>query len=376
MAFFKKNKTTLSHLDNISEIDPILDFEQFKKIVANYKKIHEHGWLGINEIGGDSPLYGHLKSLCTYSGKRYRDFYRLLFPAIEHGIKWLNASSYSEFLPYIHCMISQGSYRHSSIRRKSNIPHYVIGPYIHYSNSYYDNATLQSLKKKYGKVLLVFPAHTYEFATISYAKKEYVTALMEKLARNFDSVIVSAYWNDADDPLFSYFKSLGAIIVSSGLREDFNFLPRLKSLLLLSDATTGNSLGTNIGYSIYLNKPFFFFDGNKNIHFQDSTYSATKSKDISKELKSIYDYGKNIFSNADSLSSISSEQRQFYEKYWGGESYIKSPKEIDALFNISSQALKASHGNTSTLQSIYSNNLVYSFPEQSLEYQLLKEALM
>lgn len=375
LAFFNKNRRTLKTLKYISQIDPIFDFEEFKETVVEYKNTRKPGWLGINEIGGDSPLYGHLKNLCEYAGKKYHNYYRLLLPAIEHGIRWLDTSNKSDFLPYIHCIVSQGPYRHSSIRKRSNIPHYIIGPYIHYSNSYYDNPTLEKLKKRYGKVLLVFPAHTYEFATISYAKKEYVNKLMNKVAAHFDSVIVSAYWNDVDDPLFSYFKSSGAYIVSSGLREDLNFLSRLKSLLMLSDATTGNALGTNIGYSIYLNKPFIYFDGNSDIDFKDSTYSTFESKNKSEQLDSIYSYGKSIFNNSADFGTFSQQQKLFYEKYWGGESYIKSPEEINAIFNISSKALKRSHGNTHSLQLIYNQELINSIPEDSLEFQLLNNAL-
>ena len=374
-AFFKKNKLALDNIRHISHIDPILEFEDFKKEVIRYKNAHRTRWLGINEIGGDSPLYGHLNSLCEYAGRKYHDYYRLFLPAIEHGIGWLDSPNVSEFPSFVHCIISQGPYRHNYIRRQSNMPHYIIGPYIHYSNPYYSDTNLNILKKKLGKTLLVFPAHTYEFATISYAKKKYVNDLMKGIAKDFDSIIVSAYWNDVDDPLFSYFKTAGAYIVSSGLREDFNFLPRLKSLLLLTDVTTGNSLGTNIGYSIYLGKPFIYFDGNNNIDFKDSSYSKLKSTNISKQLDSIYNYGKSIFIDTNNYKIASPQQKSFYLKYCGGKKYIKSPEEVNALFNISFKALKASYGDTRSLQHVYSQKIANTLPENTTESQLLKEAL-
>lgn len=353
--FCHRNSKTKKALKSLFAIDPIKDFDSFRKAVIDFKQTKTKAeWLGLNEIAGDSSLYGHLHALCQYANIQYRDHSRLLLPAIEHGISWIDKEMPSDSFPYTHCIVSQGPYRHSAIRKQApSIPHYIIGPYIHYAKSYYSKEELTAIKKIWGKTLLVFPAHTYESSRNEYSQEQYVANLLKELSSHFDTIVVSSYWNDVDDPIISLFASYGAIIVSSGMREDFNFLPRLKSLIWLADATTGNVLGTNVGYSLYYNKPFLFFDGNSNVYFKDSTYTSQENDHISKEIKRINEYGAQLFNTLEPDKITQSHQMTFYERYWGGDSYILSPAEMKALFAISKKALNYTHGNISLFAKAY-----------------------
>lgn len=372
--FCKKNTQTIKALRPIFEIDPILDFEHFKNAVEMFKaRKKQDEWLGINEIGGDSPLYGHLYSLCKYANVKQSKNTRLLLPSIEHGITWLDEINPETLLPYIHCVISQGSYRHNSIRKSSAIPHYVIGPYIHYAQSCYSEQKLKEMKRKWGKTLLVFPAHTYELGKTSYSREKYVDGLLNKARNDFDTIVISAYWNDVNDPTISLFKSEGAIIVSSGLREDHNFLSRLKSLILLADATTSNTLGTNIGYSLYLEKPFLFFDAETDVRFSDLSCTEEKQYKTSSKLESVYREGKKIFSTLNPQDPELALQKHFYEKYWGGKLLIKSPEEIKTIILLSRQVIETTHGNVREFQNAYKK--ILSKTDNAIAYNLLSCAL-
>ena len=83
---------------------------------------------------------------------------------------------------------------------------------------------------------------------------------MNVLAKQYDTVMVSVYWNDVESKLYGMFEKCGAILVSSGFRGDKAFISRLKTLISLSDCVCGNAFGTHIGYAMYLNKPFIYIN--------------------------------------------------------------------------------------------------------------------
>lgn len=58
---FRHNRSIITASSQLEKIDPISDFELFKKEVITFKKkLARESWLGVNQIGGDSALYGHL----------------------------------------------------------------------------------------------------------------------------------------------------------------------------------------------------------------------------------------------------------------------------------------------------------------------------
>ena len=65
---FRHNRSIITASSQLEKIDPISDFELFKKEVITFKKkLARESWLGVNQIGGDSALYGHLNALQEYS---------------------------------------------------------------------------------------------------------------------------------------------------------------------------------------------------------------------------------------------------------------------------------------------------------------------
>lgn len=338
-------KTRLA-VESLANVDPIVDFESFKNGIVSLKRefIQSGKMFGLSGVASESLLYGHLRALVEYSGRTYDESQRLVLPNIEHGIGWLQRVPANVKQPYVHCAVSQGSYRSESIRgARSWLPHYVVGPYIHYASLCYSDAQIAALKERWGKTLLVFPAHTYELSEMSFGKERFVESVMDAYGSDFDTILVSAYWHDADDVLFELFQQKGATIVSSGMREDDRFISRLKTLILLSDAVVGNAIGTHIGYCMCLGKPFAFIESDDaKINDIGNAFKTEEER----ELASVQRQFEESFSSLSDKENKKASQVELYEKYWGGDSAIKTPEEVSCILDISQEVLKRSHGFT------------------------------
>ncbi len=355
----KRNRSLRRAFSKVYPIDPLADFDAFREAVIELKSsCHRYSdWLELSLPCADSLFYGHLRALAEYAGIPYNDDLRLLMPSIEHGIHWLDEPCSSDKLSYIHNIVSQGAYRHAAIRSSRSIPHYVIGPFIHYAQPSYNDAEISRLKASMGRTLLVFPSHTYEASDSSYGRKQYVESVMSRFGGSFDTVLVSCYWNDVEDEVFRIFQAEGAHIVSCGLRNDPQFLRRLKSILLLSDCVTGNSLGTHIGYCVHLKKPFILFDGeappriNEPLPFlAPNAKAAARKNDIVDAARKLFPYE----AATDERNSRPHQERNaFYALYWGGDCALKSPSEIKDIIAISEDMLAESHGRMGAFEVAY-----------------------
>lgn len=336
-------KTRLA-VESLANVDPIVDFESFKNGIVSLKRefIQPGKMFGLSGVASESLLYGHLRALVEYSGRTYDESQRLVLPNIEHGIGWLQRVPANVKQPYVHCAVSQGSYRSESIRgARSWLPHYVVGPYIHYAPLCYGDAQIAALKKRWGKTLLVFPAHTYELSEMSFGKERFVESVMDAYGSDFDTILVSAYWHDADDSLFKLFQQKGATVVSSGMREDSRFISRLKTLIMLSDAVVGNAIGTHIGYCMCLDKPFAFIESaDAKINDIGNAFKTEEER----ELMIVQNQFEDAFSSFSDKEEKKSIQEELYKTYWGGRDAIKTPEEVGRMLDISQEVLDRSKG--------------------------------
>lgn len=372
---FARNKRVESILDEASSIDPIEDFPAFREFVVKLKRdvIKEGAPLGFGRIASESLFYGHLKSLVNYSGESFDNGLRLLLPNIEHGIAWVQRVPANVLQPYVHCTVSQGAYRTDAIHAaRPWLPHYKVGPYIHYAEPFYSQQAMQSLKKKFGRTLLVFPAHTYELSHVDIAKELFVDSIFDKFASDFDTIVVSAYWHDADDELFRYFENRGAKVVSSGMRDDCNFIRRLKTIISLSDKAIGNALGTNIGYCEYLGVPFEMFKADStNIDDVGNAYTNEETAELARATNDV--------TKACSQPGDRTEFSRIYKSYWGGSESIKTQEEIRCILDISREVLDLSKGFTAKFPWAVSYVLDHARSENShdcaMKQRLLEDAL-
>ena len=135
-------------------------------------------------------------------------------------------------------------------------------------------------ERKYGTVLLAFPAHSTHTITVQYDETELLEKIREQ-APHFDTVFVCLYWKDFLLGRASSYEEAGFVCVSAGHIFDHNFVPRLRTLFELSDCTLSNRIGSYTGYSIFLGKPHLLIG-------QETFFSQTCTYDLQKELMDWY----------------------------------------------------------------------------------------
>lgn len=372
---YAHNRKVKSIVETVASIDSVADFPAFRDYIVRLKRevLKEGVPFGSSGIASESLFYGHLKSLVEYAGERFDSSSKFLLPHIEHGIAWIPRVPANVLQAYVHCTVSQGAYRTAAIHAaRPWLPHYKVGPYIHYAEPIYGLEKMKEIKKDLGKTLLVFPAHTYELSHVDFAKESFVDSVFGKYGSDFDTIMVSAYWHDADDSLFELFEKKGAKIVSSGLREDPDFIRRLKTIISLSDKAVGNALGTNIGYCECLGVPFEML-GTDSTSIDDvgNSYVDTETAELARVT--------NLVTEACSSSADPSAFSAIYNSYWGGRESIKSKEEIRCILGISREVLDASRGFTSrfpdAVARIFEKACLGQGPDSSMRRRLLVEAL-
>ena len=336
---YGNNKWLKDFYRDVSKIDSIRNYDEFKETICRYKKD------GIRNqpivYGTDSLSYGHIHALYQYAGLPFPCDYKAI-PGLEHGV--------DPFIvpidKYEGKMFSSFWYQSAYKKKKVHHDHpqkpvFVIGPYIHYARHYYDQTVIDSIKKKNGKTLLVFPYHDYELSSGSLNESQFVDFVMNELAHDYETVIICVYWNDVNRQVYELFQSAGAILVSAGYRGDPHFIQRLKTLIELSDAVCGNSFGTNIGYAISMNKPFVYFPSKIVFHEMNTKYDLEGGEngadDFDRKLLTLFGFGNKEEADPDAV-------RAFYEFYWGGEKYIRTPQEITCMIGICEVLQKKTKG--------------------------------
>jgi hypothetical protein len=273
----------------------------------------------------DNSFYGISASL-----KLYSNYSKKINYFIEHGIYFGSVIHQFERDYYLRNIITPSLVRKEHIETKTMKKVLTVGPYIHYAKEYLDEASFIRLKEQLGKVLLVFPSHSTAKINAEFDLK-LLFSKIEQLKRDFDTIIICLYWKDIVMGHEREYLKNGYKVVTAGHMFDDNFLSRLRLMIKLSDVTVSNSLGTHLGYSIYLGKPHTIFK-QKIIHdtsdkkylkydrsiFNEETWNSfiTEKRDVE---RFFLDYS----------TSISKEQYDIVDKYWG----ISEIKTADVLYN-------------------------------------------
>lgn len=279
------------------------------------------------ELVIDNNLYGIAFALKKYAGI---DTNKSLDAYIEHGIFFGNLVREDQKIWKVSQTITFSHVREKHLL-DSNIDKEIvpIGPFIHYAESLLNEFDFDAIKRALGRVLLVFPSHSIIGVNSAFSHDNFI-AEIEKIRKNFDTVLISLYWIDILKPeIVHMYEEKGYKIVTSGHRYDLYFLYRQKTLIQLADMTMSNSVGTHVGYCIYLNKPHYIYQQEiKNIglneklqkHFdavrnEEQLLSEEKEKTEISSLFSIYQ------------ECISNEQKNVVDKYWG-TSLAKKPQDL------------------------------------------------
>ena len=353
-------------IKNIEKINSIRQYLLFSKKIQPmlYSKKLQQG-----KTVTEAEHYGHYDALLHYAGD---PFYKLvLIPGLEHGVSFIGG----RYLENVICYAYQGENHLTEIHNVNPYkPAFVLGPYIHYAQYYYSKKQFDEIKKKLGKVLLVFPSHTYEETNIE-RRDDFVNRIYEKYTENFDTVMVCVYWHDVNDPVMKEFEKRGAKLVSAGFRGDKNFISRLKTIIEFSDAAVLDGIGTNLGYCLYMRKPVYMEDWQQSIYIkQNREIDRDEQQKIKLKFYSAFHTDNLLFTEEQKKL-----QMELYETYWGGEKYIKTKEEMRLIFELLEEVYKAAHYDTRKVPKAIQCKLkewkMSDIEEEQKKYRLLKEAI-
>lgn len=266
----------------------------------------------------ENNYYGIGRILADYSGiKKDTNTY------IEHGIFFGPIVVPCELDWNVRKIVVPSMTRLKHIRDKKICKEViVVGPYIHYADSLLSSNELSIIKKSLGKTLLVFPSHSIMNVSSGYDIDTFV-AFLKTLCPNYDTILISLYWLDAlNVNLVKKYESYGFKIVCAGNRFDPLFLNRLKSIILLSDDTISNDIGTHVGYAILMNKSHYIYNQNISYVATNDVEAERFRLSMNKEGQETNMYNFEVNEVKDTFSKftpncISDNQKKVVDKYWG-----------------------------------------------------------
>ncbi len=274
------------------------------------------------EIHPPNDWYGHATILKKYVG--LKEDYQFKF-ILEHGLYLNDQVDTLDVEANLPTIITYSNYRRDILKNyRKHV--FSIGPFIHYAKSFLSNSQIRTKRKKDGKVLLFFPAHSTPIIGIDYDARVLCNQI-RKIGRGFDKIRICMYWKDVLLNKHLYYLEQGFECVTAGHMLDPNFLPRLKSLILLSDLTASNIISSQAGFCIYLNKPHILlknkFDIKSNKHWRkriEDIFVSPEYKEVAQE------FSKMNF-------KISGKQKKLVDKYWG-TSNVKTKSELAKIIKL------------------------------------------
>lgn len=339
IKYYRINSYIDSLVKEVKQIDSISDYVEFKKFIKkNIKKKSLTEQLAKHEFGSEGLHYGHRKAFFDYAGIE-TDEQRYIFPFFEHSADLRERGISNIREPLNHSLVFQSTYKNEIAHRERPLcPVYNIGPYILYAKQYYSGYQLKKIKDSLGKTALLFPAHTFEGASIDFDKQKFVKEVFDRFKHDFDSIMVCAYWMDVDDPIYDAFEAEGAKIVSAGFRGDDNFIARQRVMYELSDLVSSNLEGSYIGYSLALKKPFYMFSNRARLNSHENIGSNEQEYRFSLTVNKIF----KAFSNINPSYKQLDEQQSIFEYYWGGLNQFKTREEASKIITLNMKLLKKS----------------------------------
>lgn len=310
---FHYNRMMKCFVNEICQVDSILHIEEFAEKLKQLPDTCCGTSYTYKRAYSENTLYGYAEEILKYAGISPTEVF--YFPLLEHGIAYQNyidTKRYNTKSAYIF----QGRYKEelwSSLNHKKKT--YYIGPYIHYCNSFYQTEKIDSLKKKWGKTLLVFLPHSTEYERIYFDVEELLNNFYKKSTERFQTVLICVFWADINDELIKKFNQKNIQLVSAGFKLDPFFVRRLRTILQLADTVLYTSFSSSIGYAYYLNRKIVY-----DITLEQDSM-RTRDRAFSKQIDT-------LFMKCFSIDDVAEEKKfALVDKYWG-LSEIKPPEAV------------------------------------------------
>lgn len=310
--FYRLKNKSKFYAENVSrESLSIFDYEALAQPIPYYPI----------ETQRDSNYYGYVRALKCYAGVDKVE------AALEHGIYLGNRITTAEGYRTTKKVIAMSENRVESFRvHNINKPIVAIGPYIHYAEPLLKPTQFCDLKKSLGKVLLVMPVHAAKGFHVTFSHQVLIN-FIQSIQAEYQTIIVCVHFRDIlNNPQFvAPYLEKGYRIVCAGNEYDYNFVRRLKSIIMLADYVVSNSHGTNTGFCTYMGKPQTIVHDESLVKIHNS-YTAEVQRIRDEQVLEI----ESAFANY-SLT-ITDEQKRIVDKYWG-LSLIKTPQELYSIID-------------------------------------------
>lgn len=272
-----------------------------------------------SEIHNPNDWYGHANNLKVFLGLSPN--YKFKFN-IEHGLYLNEQVDDIDIETNLPSIITYSNYR-KKILEKYRKHVFSIGPFIHYAKNFLTDRQISDEKKRLGKSILLFPAHSSSMIGIEYDIVN-LCRKVKKIGKDFDSIRVCLYWKDVLLGKNKIYQDFGFECLTAGHILDPLFLPRLKSIIQISDLTISNIASSQVGFCIYLNKPHILFAEKLKLETSRKWKNRINKIFQSKGYREII----NEFSKQN--YTITKRQKELIRKYWGTDN-IKTKKELGKI---------------------------------------------
>jgi len=285
---------------------PFINLLYRKKALKILKERSRCSLNNISKLSEDIPSKFYYAA--TDEKEKFNDFYgiasvlksfarlpqnKVIKAYIEHAITFTDYSCPSENDCAYKSVILCGDFRENVLlKEKINKKIIKIGPYINYASPYLPQEKFRKEKKRLGKNILAFPAHSVPRIDVDYDIKSFSREVLSlKKKYKYDSARVCLYWKDAR--LEKTYRDLGFEVVSAGHQFDPLFLPRLRTLIELADLTISNGVGSHIGYSLSLRVPHYLVMQKVKINYPKGEFDKNLNRKFDQTKENLHEvFGK------------------------------------------------------------------------------------
>jgi hypothetical protein len=283
------------------------------RIYASYDIYHFNGFYGSSHV---LKVYANRSE--RYSIKAY----------LQHGVNF--GDWHDELVPLPSYLI-WGKQRQEIIKNRTKRDVFVIGAPFFYAVNFLSDEKIQSERSRLGKNLLVFPVHSIPRVECIYNIEKFISQLHE-LECIFDSIRICLYYCDIQRGMHEKYLENNFECVTAGHQYDVNFLARLKSLIMISDATLANHIGSYSGYSVFLGRPHRLlldnYEFKSRILFSNLKMVEREDKAYREDM--YYQEIEKMFADNISFKCLP-EHIDVIDPYWGF-SELKTKEELREIF--------------------------------------------
>ncbi len=301
-------------------------------ITTDIKSLSQNRPLITSEIDKLNDSYGHAFILKKYAG--IKEEYQIK-GVLEHSVMLMDQVWLGDLSIPLPVHFTFSSYRFSYLRQFTNKALFAIGPSIHYAAPQFSREEINQMREALGNTLLVFLPHSSIQILVEF-HHDRILPYLKRFEKEYENILICIGWRDVQRGIDAPYKAEGYTCVTAGHVFDRNFLPRLKSLIMLSSHTMSFGFGTHVGFCIHLGKPHWISPIEMPVSAPDkisktAMYHGTplgvgQGKYFIKFFREPRD-------------DISPEQKDLVELWWGCNE-VRNPAGLRELFSIAEDMFK------------------------------------